>query len=91
MCTGCFSTVDTVIVQATIATALARTAVTRVGDRLTGRDATDRRRAAYRDNAAFLRTLGHDPAAVLGPPPPNAPTPAPAPVPHRLGAVSVAG
>ncbi|TDE13024.1 hypothetical protein [Jiangella asiatica] len=57
------------IVQGTVAALLARAGWTRARDRIAGRDAHDRRREAYQENAEFLAGLGHEPSAVLGPRP----------------------
>ncbi|WP_026874457.1 hypothetical protein [Jiangella gansuensis] len=69
MCTGCFTQVDALVAQSAVAALLARSGWNRLRDRAAGRDAHDRRRDAYRENAAFLTEIGHEPADVLGAPP----------------------
>ncbi len=69
MCGNCVSNADGLLLGAagagTAAAALAR----RAKDALHGSTSSDRQAAAYAANARFLRSLGHDPAALLGPPP----------------------
>jgi len=43
----------------------------RLSDAVQGRTGAERRLDAHQANAAFLCSLGHDPAQVLGPPPPG--------------------
>ena len=82
MCGSCVSTAESLVLGAAGASTAAAAAVRRVGEVLRGRPSLDRQAAAYAANAAFLRSLGHDPAVVLGPPPvigPAAPSRAAAP------------
>ena len=69
MCGSCVTNAEALILGAAGATsgglALARSAA----DRLAGRRRGSRQVDAYEANARFLRTLGHDPTAVLGPAP----------------------
>ncbi len=51
------------------ALAIAATGASRVRDVLRGRSSEQRRSEVWTQNASFMRSLGHDPVAVLGPPP----------------------
>jgi hypothetical protein len=66
MCINCFSAVDAMAVTGTGAAVLASTGWQRVVDRARGLSPRDRRRRTWEDDAAFLRSLGHDPEVLLG-------------------------
>ena len=87
MCGSCVSNAESVLLGLAGAGTAAAAAARRARDALGGRTSSDRRAAAYEANAAFLRSLGHDPAGVLGPPPPLRPDapPAAAPPPVPVG------
>ena len=70
MCGNCVTNADAVLVSALGAGNVALSLVQRLHDAVTGRSAAERRLSVHQVNAAFLRSLGHDPARVLGPPPP---------------------
>ena len=69
MCGSCVTHAEAVLVSAVGAGNVALSLVQRLSDALHGRSAFERRLGAHQANAAFLRSLGHDPARVLGPPP----------------------
>jgi len=69
MCGSCVTNAEAVLVSAVGAGSVALSLVERLLDAVKGRTAAERRLGAYQANAAFLRSLGHDPAQVLGPPP----------------------
>jgi len=71
MCGSCVTNAEAVLVSAMGAGNVALSLVQRLSDALHGRSAFERRLGAHQANAAFLRSLGHDPAQVLGPPPPG--------------------
>ena len=81
MCTSCVSSAEAVIINTTASLALLRSVALRVGDRLAGRHPVLRQQEAWDLNAAFVRSLGLDPAMVL----PSRPT-LPA---YEVGAVPV--
>jgi hypothetical protein len=69
MCIACISGVEVVIANGAAAVGMAKGVATRGLD-LRSPDRKSRREcAAWRANAAFLREIGLDPEAVLGPPP----------------------
>ena len=65
MCTGCVSSAEAVIINTTASLALLRSVALRVGDHLAGRHPVLRRQEAWDLNAAFVRSLGLDPAMVM--------------------------
>ncbi len=69
MCGSCVTNAEAVLVSAVCAGNVAMSLVRRATDVVQGRTAAERRVGAYAANAGFLRSLGHDPAQVLGPPP----------------------
>ncbi len=69
MCGSCISNAESLVIGAVGATSGAVALARRAGDLLRGRASSGARAAAYAANADFLRSLGHDPALVLGPPP----------------------
>ncbi len=69
MCMSCVSAVELTVMQGTAVGFLAKGAVARVHDFVTGRPAGERQLEAHRANAAFLRGMGLDPEVVLGPAP----------------------
>lgn len=69
MCGNCVTNADAVLVSALGAGNVALSLVQRLHDAVTGRSAAERKLDVHQANAAFLRSLGHDPAQVLGPPP----------------------
>ena len=69
MCGSCFTNTDSLLLSAAGAGTAAVAVARRAKDVVSGRTASERRSAAYAANAGFLRSLGHDPALVLGPPP----------------------
>ena len=69
MCGSCVTNAEAVLVSALGAGNVALSLAQRLSDAVHGRTSADRRLSAHKANAAFLRTLGHDPAEVLGPPP----------------------
>ena len=73
MCGSCVTTAESLLLGAAGAGTAAAAAARRVREGLRGRTSLDRQAAAYAANAAFLRSLGHDPSVVLGPPPGTGP------------------
>ena len=69
MCGNCVTNAEAVLISAVGAGNVALSLVERLHDALQGRTAAERRLGAHQANAAFVRSLGHDPAQVLGPPP----------------------
>lgn len=84
MCGSCVTNAEAVLVGALGAGNVALSLVERLHDAVKGRPAAERRLCVHQANAAFLRSLGHDPARVLGPPPGPARSTARAP---RAGAL----
>lgn len=80
MCISCFSRIDAIGLQSMGALAGVESTLRRVRSLLRGETKVARRTAAWDESATFLRRLGHDPAALLGPRP-EAPTPVAAPTP----------
>ena len=66
MCINCFSSVDAMAVAGSGAAALASTGWQRIVDRARGLSPRDRQRRTWAEDAAFLRSLGHDPEVLLG-------------------------
>ncbi len=69
MCGNCVTNADAVLVSALGAGNVALSLAQRLGDAVQGRTGAERRLGAHQANAAFLRSLGHDPDQILGPPP----------------------
>jgi hypothetical protein len=69
MCGNCVTNADAVLVSALGAGNIALSLAQRLGDAVQGRTGAERRIGAHQANAAFLRSLGHDPDQILGPPP----------------------
>jgi len=69
MCGNCVTNAEAVAVSAVGAANVAVSLTQRAIDLACGRSAAERRLGAHQANAGFLRSLGHDPALVLGPPP----------------------
>ena len=87
MCGSCVTNAEALILGAAGATTAGVAVVRRTADLLTGRSPDPRRQAAYEANAGFLRSLGHDPAAVLGPAPEPGPVRSTGPVAAPVGAL----
>jgi len=69
MCGNCVTNAEAVLVSAVVAGNVVLSLAQRLSDAVQGRTGAERRLGAHQANAAFLRSLGHDPARVLGPPP----------------------
>lgn len=69
MCGSCVTHAEAVLVSAIGAGNVALSLAQRLSDAVHGRTGAERRLAAYQANAAFLRSLGHDPDQILGLPP----------------------
>ncbi|MEZ5166038.1 MAG: hypothetical protein R2695_05945 [Acidimicrobiales bacterium] len=69
MCQTCTTVVDTAATNAVFIAAFAVNRGTRVLDRFRGRRRLDRDLATWEANARFMRSMGHDPLAVIGAPP----------------------
>lgn len=78
MCGSCVTNAEAVLVSAVCAGNVAMSLVQRAADVVQGRTGAERQVGAYEANAGFLRSLGHDPARVLGPPPVPPPARSPA-------------
>src|SRR5688500_11237656 len=63
--TRCLRSAEAVSINTTASLALLRSVALRVGDRLAGRHPVLRQQEAWDLNAAFVRSLGLDPAMVL--------------------------
>lgn len=87
MCGSCVTSAEALILSTAGATTAGIGMVRRAADRLAGRSRRPGRLAAYEANAGFLRSLGHDPAAVLGPAPDPGPVRSTAPVAAPAGAL----
>jgi hypothetical protein len=66
MCTSCVSTAEAVVITGTAGITAVQSAARRLADALAGRHPVERAQEAWDANAAFARSLGLDPAAVLG-------------------------
>jgi len=82
MCVSCFSSFEALAMNGAGALAIAVTGAGRVVDKVRGRSSEQRRSEVWTQNAAFMRSLGHDPVAVLGPPPEQAVEPSSSPTPR---------
>jgi len=69
MCGNCVTNAEAVLVSAVGAGNVALSLAQRLSDAVQGRTGAERRLAAHQANATFLRSLGHDPDQILGPPP----------------------
>ncbi len=70
MCANCMTTAaDVLLIPGGVAAYAASRAIHVVRGRRRGETKADRQQAQWEQDAAFLRTMGHDPAEVLGPPP----------------------
>ncbi len=87
MCGNCVTNVDALVVSGLAATSTAACLAQRARALLGGRSSFSQKAAAYAANAGFLRSLGHDPALVLGPPPEGSPARSPRPVAAPAGAL----
>ena len=72
MCMNCLTRVDALALQGAALALAAQGAWVRASDRLAGRPRAARRLAVRLQQEEFLRSLALDPAAVLGPPEPEA-------------------
>ena len=86
MCMTCLSAAELTVMQGTAVGFLAKGALARAHDFVTGRPAGERQLEAHLANSEFLRGMGLDPVAVLGPAP--AVADAKVRVPRRAPAVS---
>jgi hypothetical protein len=66
MCTSCVSTAEAVVITGAAGITVVQGAARRLADALAGRHPAERAQEAWDANAAFARSLGLDPAAVLG-------------------------
>ncbi|MEJ7765731.1 MAG: hypothetical protein WKF86_09570 [Acidimicrobiales bacterium] len=73
MCTTCMTNAEAIVLNTAMATGAAVSLARRVNDALRGVTAADRQVAAHAANARFVSSLGHDPVAILGPPPQERP------------------
>jgi hypothetical protein len=69
MCMSCVTSAEAIAINATGGLVLAKGALDRVADAARRRHPAERRQAAWDANSAFVRRLGLDAAAVLGPRP----------------------
>ena len=69
VCASCFTRIDAAVVGSAGALAAAGVGWQRILDAVRGTSRAARRRMTYDQTAEFLRAMGHDPAAVLGPRP----------------------
>lgn len=69
MCVSCMSSVDAMVWNSVAIVGVGASGVRRLRDAAAGRRPLDRRQKAYDRNSEFLRSLGLDPAEVLGPAP----------------------
>lgn len=69
VCASCFTRLDAAVLSSAGAVTAVSVGWQRLADARRGTSRAARRRARYDETAAFLRSLGHDPEAVLGPTP----------------------
>lgn len=69
MCTACTTALDTAGFHVMVGAVVVTNAYERWTDRRRGIDRVERAQRTWLTNASFVRSMGMDPHAVLGPPP----------------------
>ena len=81
MCMNCVTNVDALAINVVAGSIFAANAWERVADRRRGISRVEREQRTWIRNQSFMRELGLDPVAIIGPPPGVRPAPAPAATP----------